>query len=165
MTETSIVIDGITVELVETGAVVVGSGAAGFAAANALYDQGICDVAVITEHIYCGTSRNTGSDKQTYYKLNLCGSNSDSVRQMADTLYSGGGMAGELALAEAAGSAECFLELARLGVPFPRNRYGEYVGYKTDHDPVQRASSAGPLTSKMMTEALQKEVERKRICI
>ena len=51
MTETSIVIDGITVELVETGAVVVGSGAAGFAAANALYDQGICDVAVITEHI------------------------------------------------------------------------------------------------------------------
>lgn len=93
-------------------------------AANALYDQGICDVAVITEHIYCGTSRNTGSDKQTYYKLNLCGSNSDSVRQMADTLYSGGGMDGELALAEAAGSAECFLELARLGVPFPRNRYG-----------------------------------------
>lgn len=165
MTETSIVIDGITVELVETGAVIVGSGAAGFAAANALYDQGICDVAVITEHIYCGTSRNTGSDKQTYYKLNLCGSNSDSVRQMADTLYSGGGMDGELALAEAAGSAECFLELARLGVPFPRNRYGEYVGYKTDHDPVQRASSAGPLTSKMMTEALQKEVERKHICI
>ena len=33
-----------------------------------------------------GTSRNTGSDKQTYYKLSLCGSDGDSVREMADTL-------------------------------------------------------------------------------
>ena len=48
------------------------------------------------------------------------------------------------------------LNLAELGVEFPVNRYGEYVGYKTDHDPFARAASAGPLTSRFMTEALQK---------
>ena len=45
--------------------------------------------------------------------------------------------------------------LVELGVPFPSNEYGEFVGYKTDHDPASRATSAGPLTSKFMTEKLQ----------
>ena len=152
-----------TIETIHARVIVVGSGAAGFAAANALYDRGVRDVVIVTEHINCGTSRNTGSDKQTYYKLSLCGDDADSVRKMAETLYDGGCMDGDLALAEAAGSAECFFDLVRLGVPFPRNRYGEYAGYKTDHDPAQRASSAGPLTSKMMTEALQRETEQKNI--
>lgn len=152
-----------TIETIHARVIVVGSGAAGFAAANALYDRGVRDAVIVTEHINCGTSRNTGSDKQTYYKLSLCGDDADSVRKMAETLYDGGCMDGDLALAEAAGSAECFFDLVRLGVPFPRNRYGEYAGYKTDHDPAQRASSAGPLTSKMMTEALQRETEQKNI--
>ena len=38
-----------------------------------------------------------------------------------------------------------------IGVPFPKNRWGEYVGYKTDHDPARRATSVGPYTSKCMT--------------
>lgn len=110
-----------------------------------------------------GTSRNTGSDKQTYYKLGLSGDSPDSVRKMADNLFAGGSVDGDNALCEAALSARCFLNLAELGVPFPVNRYGEYIGYKTDHDPFERATSAGPLTSKFMTEALQKNAERLEI--
>ena len=34
------------------------------------------------------------------------------------------------------------------------------MGYKTDHDPRDRATSAGPLTSRMMTEALERSVNQ-----
>ena len=142
---------------------IIGTGCAGFNAADKLYDLGVTDIAIVTEGRYMGTSRNTGSDKQTYYKLSLCGSDGDSVREMADTLYSGGGVMGEHALAEAAYSTRCFMRLVELGVPFPTNEYGEYAGYKTDHDPRTRATSCGPLTSKYMTEALEKSVIRKGI--
>ncbi|MDO5422655.1 MAG: FAD-binding protein [Eubacteriales bacterium] len=144
-------------------AVVVGSGAAGLAAAKCLDQMGVENIALLTEHMDCGTSRNAGSDKQTYYKLSLSGREPDSVGAMAEVLHQGIGVDGEHALAEAALSAACFLELADLGVPFPTNRYGEFVGYKTDHDPCQRGSSAGPLTSKEMTEALEREVRRRKI--
>lgn len=143
--------------------IIIGTGCAGFNAADKLYDLGIEDIAIITEGRNMGTSRNTGSDKQTYYKLSLCGSEGDSVREMADTLYSGGGVMGEHALCEAAYSTRCFMRLVELGVPFPTNEYGEYAGYKTDHDPRTRATSCGPLTSKFMTEALEKSVARKGI--
>jgi succinate dehydrogenase/fumarate reductase flavoprotein subunit len=55
------------------------------------------------------------------------------------------------------------MRLVELGVPFPTNEYGEYAGYKTDHDPRSRATSAGPLTSKYMTEALERSVLNKGI--
>ena len=42
---------------------------------------------------------------------------------------------------------------------FPCNEYGEFAGYKTDHDPYTRASSAGPYTSKAMTEALERQAD------
>jgi len=84
---------------------------------------------------------------------------------MARTLFDGGCMHGDLALCEAAMSAQCFCKLADIGVPFPHNRYGEYVGYKTDHDPRQRATSAGPLTSRFMTEKLEAQVKTKDILI
>ena len=142
---------------------VIGTGCAGYNAADRLCDFGIRDVAILTEGRYMGTSRNTGSDKQTYYKLSLCGSDGDSVREMADTLYAGGGVMGEHALCEAAYSARCFLRLVELGVPFPTNEYGEYAGYKTDHDPRTRATSCGPLTSKYMTEALERSVLSKGV--
>ena len=145
--------------------VVVGSGAAGFNAADRLYDFGQHDVAVITEGINMGTSRNTGSDKQTYYKLTLAGGGDDSVLEMARTLFDGGCMHGDLALCEAAMSVQCFCKLAAIGVPFPHNRYGEFIGYKTDHDPRQRATSAGPLTSRFMTEKLEAQVSAKNIRI
>lgn len=143
--------------------IVIGTGCAGFNAADRLYDLGVRDIAIITEGRFMGTSRNTGSDKQTYYKLSLCGSDGDSVREMADTLYSGGGVMGEHALCEAAYSTRCFMRLVELGVPFPTNEYGEYAGYKTDHDPRTRATSCGPLTSKYMTEALERSVVGKNI--
>ena len=57
------------------------------------------------------------------------------------------------------------MQLCQLGVEFPVNRYGEYIGYKTDHDPYARATSAGPLTSKQMTEVLQKEAQRLEVPI
>jgi len=144
---------------------VVGSGAAGLNAADRLYSLGVRDIAVVTEGLYMGTSRNTGSDKQTYYKLTLSGDTPDSVMEMAKTLFDGGSMNGDIALVEAALSAQCFYRLVDIGVPFPHNRYGEYVGYKTDHDPRQRATSAGPLTSKYMTDKLQEQVVQKGIRI
>ncbi|MBP3627592.1 MAG: FAD-binding protein [Clostridia bacterium] len=136
-------------------AIVIGTGAAGYNAACRLKQFGK-NVAIITEAVGCGTSRNTGSDKQTYYKLGLGGDSPDSVKQMAENLFAGGSVDGDNALCEAALSVRCFMNLCELGVQFPVNRYGEYVGYKTDHDPYARATSAGPLTSKFMTEALQK---------
>lgn len=143
--------------------IIVGSGAAGLSAADKLYNFGQKDIAIVTEDILAGTSRNTGSDKQTYYKLSVEGSETDSVREMAKTLFEGQAVDGDIALIEAALSVQCFMKLVDIGVPFPVNRYGEFIGYKTDHDPRKRATSAGPLTSKLMTEALEKEVYSKNI--
>lgn len=143
----------------EFDVIVIGTGAAGYNAACRIQEDGRRTVAIVTEGVNCGTSRNTGSDKQTYYKLGLGGDSCDSVRQMAENLFAGGSVDGDNALCEAALSARSFLHLCELGVPFPVNRYGEYVGYKTDHDPFARATSAGPLTSKFMTEALQRKAE------
>ena len=144
---------------------IVGTGAAGFNAADSLYNLGVTDIAILTEGVNMGTSRNTGSDKQTYYKLTLAGGMPDSVRGMAETLFDCGSMHGDIALCEAAGSAGAFFKLVSLGVPFPANEMGEYVGYKTDHDPAMRATSCGPLTSKLMTEALERSVRAKNIPI
>ena len=143
--------------------VILGSGAAGLNAASRLFQYGVKDIAILTEGLKCGTSRNTGSDKQTYYKLSLAGSDDDSVRALASDLFRGRAVDGDIALAEAALSAPGFLHLAEMGVPFPVNRYGEYIGYKTDHDPHKRATSAGPYTSKFMTEALERDVKAKGI--
>ena len=144
---------------------IIGSGCAGYNAADWLFDLGVTDIAVVTEGVNMGTSRNTGSDKQTYYKLTLAGEEPDSVYEMAKTLFDGGSVHGDTALIEAAGSVKSFMKLVQLGLPFPTNRYGAYVGYKTDHDPRQRATSCGPLTSKLMTEALERAVKAKGIPI
>ena len=146
-------------------AVVIGSGCAGYNCADWLYDLGYRNIALITEGKKCGTSRNTGSDKQTYYKLSLAGDEGDSIRGMAETLFSGGAMDGDVAMAEAANSVKCFMKLVNLGMGFPTNEYGEYVGYKTDHDPYCRATSIGPYTSKKMTEVLEDAVHSKGITI
>lgn len=143
----------------EFDCVVIGTGAAGYNAACRLKSEGK-NVCIVTEAVGCGTSRNTGSDKQTYYKLGLGGDSPDSVRAMAQNLFDGGSVDGDNALCEAALSVRSFMNLCELGVEFPVNRYGEYVGYKTDHDPYARATSAGPLTSKFMTEALQKNAAK-----
>ncbi|MFW6269080.1 MAG: FAD-binding protein [Bacillota bacterium] len=156
-------IDGKNIPIYSLNTVIVGSGAAGLNAADRLYTYGQKDIAIVTEGLKKGTSRNTGSDKQTYYKLTLAGSKEDSVYNMAQTLYEGGSMDGDIALAEAALSVPAFFHLVEIGVPFPHNKFGEYVGYKTDHDPRQRATSAGPLTSKFMTEKLEEQIKQKDI--
>lgn len=163
MNKERIVINHINIDLYSLNTVVVGTGAAGYNAADSLYDLGQKDIAIITEGIQSGTSRNTGSDKQTYYKLTLSGDTPDSVYEMAQTLFKGGSMHGDIALVEAALSAKGFYKLVSIGVPFPHNRYGEYIGYKTDHDPRERATSAGPLTSRFMTEKLEMQVKSKGI--
>ena len=145
--------------------IIIGSGAAGFQAALRLYQNGERDLAIITENIKSGTSRNTGSDKQTYYKLTLSGNDADSVRNMAEDLFAGQCVDGDQALCEAALSARCFFTLTELGVPFPCTEHGEFMGYKTDHDRGRRATSAGPYTSKLMTEALERSVKEKQILI
>jgi succinate dehydrogenase/fumarate reductase flavoprotein subunit len=143
--------------------VVVGSGAAGLNAAVRLHELGQTDVAVVTDRFGAGTSANSGSDKQTYYKMSLAGDRPDSAFDTARDLAGGGSMHGDIALAEAQGSPEAFFRLVGLGVPFPHDRFGAYVGYKTDHDPRQRATSAGPLTSKLMFRALAAELRRRGI--
>lgn len=155
----------VSARVVRCNTAIVGSGAAGYNAADRLWQYGQRDILLLTENRTAGTSRNTGSDKQTYYKLTLSGSEPDSVREMAETLFSGQCVDGDHALCEAALSTQGFLKLAELGVPFPRNRYGEYIGYKTDHDPRRRATSVGPYTSRQMTEKLEQAVLEKGIPI
>ena len=151
-------IAGLSVPVVTVNTVVVGTGSAGFCAADRLWDFGQPDVVLVTDKVGAGTSRNAGSDKQTYYKMTLSGDDGDSVREMAQTLFAGGAMDGDNALTEAALSARAFLRLCELGVRFPQNRYGEFVGYKTDNDPRRRATSAGPFTSRSMVEHLETKV-------
>ena len=146
---------------ITTQTAVIGSGCAGLNAADHLAALGQ-EVLLITEDMNSGTSRNTGSDKQTYYKLSLAGDDGDSVGDLARTLC-GPDVDGDIALCEAAGSARAFFKLVQLGVPFPANEMGEYVGYQTDHDTRRRASSAGPLTSRYMTEALEKSVRARGV--
>ncbi len=100
-------IDGYELRVLRADAVVVGSGAAGLNAAEQLYRRGCRNVVLVTDGINRGTSRNTGSDKQTYYKLTLSGTEPDSVGEMAQTLFEGRCVDGDIALAEAAGFSRC----------------------------------------------------------
>jgi succinate dehydrogenase / fumarate reductase flavoprotein subunit len=145
----------------QVNTVIVGSGAAAYNAANRLWEKGVRDLLMVTENRLAGTSRNTGSDKQTYYKLSLGGSEPDSVAAMAQALYAGNCVDGEICLAEAANSARSFLNLVEQGVPFPFDESGAFFGYQTDHDNTERATSVGPLSSKAMTEKLE-ETARSR---
>ena len=140
---------------------IIGSGAAAYSAADWLYRENIRDIAIITENRLSGTSRNTGSDKQTYYKLSMDGITPDSPYKMASDMFSGGSCDGEKMYIEAINSQKCFLRLCDYGVNFPTDSFGAYPGYKTDHDDTLRATSVGPLTSKAMTQQLEKVVTEK----
>ena len=139
-------------------ALVIGSGAAAYGCADSLYNEGIDDILIVTENRLSGTSRNTGSDKQTYYKLSMDGFTADSPYKMAKDMFSGGSCDGVKMYLEAVNSRKCFLRLCEYGVGFPTDEYGGYPGYKTDHDNTVRATSVGPLTSKLMTEKLENAV-------
>ncbi len=147
---------GARIPVYRCGLTVVGSGAAAWNGAHTARVYKDIPVFLVTEGVYMGTSRNTGSDKQTYYKQSTTALHADSPLEMAEDYVAGGAMHGDLALTEACGSLGGFYKLLSLGVPFPHDRYGEYPGYRTDHDEKSRATSLGPLTSKKMTEALEK---------
>ena len=138
---------------------IIGSGAAGLCAALRLKQAGVNDILLLSEGLERGTSINTGSDKQTYYKLGIYGEEPDSPGLLARTLFDGGSVHGDVALIEAALSVRCFMNLVNLGVPFPNDEFGQYIGYKTDHDPKRRATSCGPYTSKEMCQALIKAIK------
>lgn len=137
---------------------VIGTGCAGYSTADWLNSFGFGNIAVCSENRLAGTSRNTGSDKQTYYKLCLDGRNADCAEAMANAMVKGGSANGELAYIEAQNSWKCFDRLLSLGVNFPLDDYGCVVGYQTDHDVTPRATSIGPYTSKKMTECLERKV-------
>jgi succinate dehydrogenase/fumarate reductase flavoprotein subunit len=163
MTRDEIEIEGFRLPLYSVNTLVIGSGAAALNAAVNVFAMGQEDIAIVTERWGGGTSNNAGSDKQTYYKLSLSGSVADSPLTMAKDLYRGGCMHGDIALCEAANSLQAFFHLVQLGVPFPRDRYGCFTGYRTDNDPRGRATSAGPLTSQLMWKALAQDVLNKGI--
>jgi len=152
--------DGAELELITCRVLVIGSGAAALNCAEHLAQFGVGDVVIATDRLGAGTSNNAGSDKQTYYKIGIFGDVPDSPLEFAHSLFDGGMMHGDLAYVEALGSAPEFFHLVRNGVGFPFNRYGAFVGYKTDHDPRQRATSAGPRTSMQMVQKSLAEVRR-----
>ncbi|MBD3227607.1 MAG: FAD-binding protein [Candidatus Lokiarchaeota archaeon] len=147
--------------------IIIGSGAAGLNCALQLINKGIDpnEIAIITDNLGGGTSYNAGSDKQTYYRLSLVNSELESPTSMAQSLFSGGSMHGDIALIEAACSIQAFMNLVNIGVPFPHNKYGEFVGYKTDNDDKSRGTSIGPLTSRVMCEQLLTQLKKHKITI
>jgi succinate dehydrogenase/fumarate reductase flavoprotein subunit len=165
MEQRQITVNGLTIPCRNVHTIIVGSGAASLQCADRLHELGVTNIAIVTERVGGGTSYNSGSDKQTYYKLSTASPVPDSPYDMAHALFDGGAMHGDAALIESIGSPEAFYHLVSIGVPFPRNRYGAFTGYKTDHDPRQRATSAGPYTSREMTKCLLREVRRRGIPI
>jgi len=151
------------IPVTEVHTLIIGSGAAGLNAAVQLHREGITDILILSEGLEMGTSINTGSDKQTYYKSAMCGSDMDAPEAMAANYFTPGGMHGDLALVESAVSSRAFLNLVNLGVKFPTDAYGQFVGYKTDHDPARRGTSVGPYTSRDMCRTLIAEVKRREI--
>ena len=57
--------NGRELPVIELDTAVVGSGCAGFSAADWLWSLGRRNIALLTEGVNMGTSRNTGSEKQT----------------------------------------------------------------------------------------------------
>lgn len=148
--------------------IVIGSGAAGLNCACRLFremeEMGVENprdqVALLTRGIGLGTSNNSGSDKQTYYKMGTSGEEGDTAGDFAKTLTAGGCTHADVALVEGANSLRGFYRLSDLGVPFPHNKDGGFIGYKTDHDPRQRGTSAGPWTSRFMVRKILAELKR-----
>jgi succinate dehydrogenase/fumarate reductase flavoprotein subunit len=165
MQSDKIIVNNYILDCYSINTLIIGSGAAALNAAVSLHSMGQEDILIATSLWGGGTSNNAGSDKQTYYKLSLCGEEKDSVKEMARDLFSGKCMHGDIALCEAQGSVQAFMNLVNLGVRFPHDKYGAWAGYKTDNDPHARATSAGPYTSKRMFEALSAEAERRKISV
>ncbi|MBN2581785.1 MAG: FAD-binding protein [Planctomycetes bacterium] len=168
MKTTRVTFKGKAVPVTATNTVIIGAGAAAMNCAVKLVEfwqsLGVADAAekllVVTGGLPLGASRMSGSDKQTYYKMGTSPRVPDTAVEFAKALTGFGCCHGDNALAEGIGSLRGFYHLVEVGVPFPHDPWGAFIGYKTDHDPYERATSAGPKTSKFMSECLQKKAAR-----
>ena len=155
ITPEELTFDGVNIPVYTFDTVIVGSGAAGLSAAGALLFMGYNNIAVITESMKSGASKNPAENNRTYYKI----ASADSVREMAKDLFGGFSMDGDIALTQAAYSARCFYRLTGLGVDFPQNIYGEFAEYGE----AARNADAGPLTAKKIAEAAEADTLDKNI--
>jgi succinate dehydrogenase/fumarate reductase flavoprotein subunit len=173
MRTSPIVIGKRHLSLVLANTIIVGAGAAGMNCAVQLVkhwrQRGVKDpqdrVLVVTGSLGGGASRMSGSDKQTYYKMGTSPRVPDTAEDFAKTLTAFGCCHGDTALVEGICSLRGFYNLIEAGVPFPHDPFGAFIGYKTDHDPYERATSAGPKTSRFMSQCLQAEAQRMGIRI
>ena len=168
MTSTTLTIGGQAVAVHRANTIIVGAGAAGMNCAVQLVRFGRArggrrpeeKLLVVTGGLALGASRMSGSDKQTYYKMGTSPRVPDTAEDFAKTLTAFGCCHGDTALVEGICSLRGFYNLVEAGVPFPHEPWGAFIGYKTDHDPYERATSAGPKTSRFMSECLQAEIAR-----
>lgn len=161
----SVFIEGALTKIYSLNTLIVGGGIAGLNAALRLYDQGQTDIAILIDSDAGSTSRYARSDQQSYYKLATYGSETDSPYRMAKSLQSTLSSDGDLALVEAALSNQCFYRLAELGLPFPQNAFGEYVGIRSSQDTARRSISCGPDTASKILQALELEVKKRHILV
>lgn len=161
----SVFIEGSMTKIYSLNTVIVGAGIAGLNAAIQLYDHGQKDIAILIDSENASTSRYARSDGQAYYKLASCGNDTDSPYRMARSIQSTNSSDGDLALVEAAMSGQCFYRLADLGLPFPKNEYGEYIGYGSSGDRTRRSISCGSDTVTQIQHVLEKEVQKRGIPI
>ncbi len=159
----SVFLEGAMTKIYSLNTVVVGAGIAGLNAAINLYDHGQTDIAILLDTENGSTSRFARSDQQSYYKLASCGNDIDSPYRMAKSIQNTNSSDGDLALVEAAMSTQCFYRLADLGLPFPKNEYGEYIGSKSSGDRTRRSISCGLDTAAQIQKALEKEVQKRKI--
>ena len=168
MEKKTLPVNGVDIPVTCVNTVIVGAGAAAMNCAVKLVEfwrqRGVTDpqdrLLVVTGGLALGASRMSGSDKQTYYKMGTSPRVPDTAEDFAKTLTAFGCCNGDTALVEGIGSLRGFHHLVEVGVPFPHDPWGAFIGYKTDHDPYERATSAGPKTSKFMSECLQAKARR-----
>jgi len=141
-----------------SGALVIGSGAAGLRAAVEMKRRGV-DVSIVSQSAWGGTSACSGSDKQTLHTANTK-DQGDNFQAMAEAIRAGGAMDEDTAYIEAVGSVRAMASLQYLGLPLPQDHLGGTLRYQTDHDEVGRATSCGPRTSRLMVKVLAEEALR-----
>ena len=144
-----------------SGALVIGSGAAGLRAAVEMKRRGV-HVTIVSQSAWGGTSACSGSDKQTLHTANTK-DQGDNFQAMAEAIRAGGAMDEDTAYIEAVGSVRAMASLQYLGLPLPQDHLGGTLRYQTDHDEVGRATSCGPRTSRLMVKVLAEEAIRLNI--
>ncbi|WP_176084575.1 FAD-binding protein [Martelella sp. HB161492] len=150
--------NGWHIPVYRSGALVVGSGAAGLRAAVEMKRRD-CDVVIVSQSAWGGTSACSGSDKQTLHAANIS-DHGDDYFDMARAISAGGAMDEDTAYVEAVGSTRMMASLQYLGLPLPQDRFGGNLRYQTDHDETGRATSCGPRTSRLMVKVLAEEALR-----